>query len=754
MALPYEYSLFPCTPEAKAAGHCQQSTKSPGFSEEVKKEFVKLYYPNAELAPSTPVQQAASSSVGVGTTGVTSSTSVSASTSPSASVSVSGTTSSYYVYKTQETSSNPVPMAKNLFGANLDVVTALDRVEFEPYGDGSMRNAIAHIVPWKRGGVSNKTQSLPSYESVFRDGALNDIASSFGATGIDLGDLGLNFDTSIFSTESLINWDNAPSWNEDNSVWESTDLDLGIDYAVFDQKGKTNTTELTNAKEKQKKLGSEIPVGVRQGLLTGLQFANSLIPYGNSQIGNYVETGLNLIGDALDTPSGPIYIGNPAGIINQGLNLGTMFGFNIPGRGLTTSIAPDLQSNESKGSVLKDKDGGSPGLPEGIWQFLFNPSELSLNVGPNYKETDTWGVMGDANGGKPLHFTNLKNPELKFSKVLLNGYVFGRQVENLEQGLFDLFMKNPSGNSPHGPQVLEFVWGKKTFGPCVIKDIQISEKMWDDGLLVNAEVSFTLVKVPEWTINDGQVSVYDPSSLDSVIGVGTTSPGTVGTGTTVGAGTTSTTATTQEETAQPPSSNNSSGLSAEEQALYRKCQDAQKYAEEFGKVQEKIRPTGNIFSGNFTTSKNDLRNAVRTYTSLYNKMAGIYGRDFTGKITNPTANSSQLSKQVEAVLGQYPNLPANRQTAELTQAATYVYSAADSGRVAMKAISNSAGCKAVRDKADKITAEGNKARAEQKRCDALRAGSSCSPIGSVSYTCGGTKILCDRDGRWKNYNAV
>jgi hypothetical protein len=237
----------------------------------------------------------------------------------------------------------------------------------------------------------------------------------------------------------------------------------------------------------------------------------------NTQIGKFLETGVSQVAKALDTPSGPIYVGNASGLVSQALDYATLFGFNIPGRGLTTSIKPDLQSNRSKWNGGVISEGGAAGVPQGAWQFLFNPNQLSLNIGPKYKETSAWGVAGDANGGQPLHWTSNKNPQLKFSKVLLNGYVFGRQVESLEQGLIELFMKNPSGNSSHGPQVLEFVWGQRTFGPCVIKDIQIEEKMWDNGLLVNADVSFTLEKIPEWTINDGQVSVYDSSTIDPLV---------------------------------------------------------------------------------------------------------------------------------------------------------------------------------------------------------------------------------------------
>jgi hypothetical protein len=506
--LPQEAQLWPCTPEAKAAGHCW---KDPLFStvEQVKPEYLHKYYPNAPA--STPVQQEVTDQGG---------------TSPTTAPSDSG----YYVYKEEE-ATFPVPQAKNLFGGNLDVVASLDKIQFEPYGDGSLRNSIAYIVPWRRGGASAKTQALPSFDGVFETGIqgfLRDAGIDFGSN-FSLPDSDLAWPESGAVPELYYNLENpVPLWDENSSKWFDGSININENYGVIDQKGKVYSS--TNVDERQKKLGSEIPIGVRQGILTGAQALTGYLTKDNRQIGKYISTGLNQVAGALDTPSGPVYIGNASGVINQALNYASMFGFNIPGRGLTTSIKPDLQSNQSKWTGMNG-EGGAPGLPDGAWQFLFNPSELALSVGPKYKETNTWGVMGDANGGQPLHWTNNKNPELKFNRVLLNGYVFGRQVESLEQGLIDLFMKDPSDSS-HGPQVLEFVWGQRSFGPCVIKDIQINEKMWDNGLLVNADVSFTLVKVPEWTINDGQVSVYDPTSIDVLVPP-EIAPGPVGTGTTL-----------------------------------------------------------------------------------------------------------------------------------------------------------------------------------------------------------------------------
>lgn len=199
------------------------------------------------------------------------------------------------------------------------------------------------------------------------------------------------------------------------------------------------------------------------------------------------------------TSSGPI---TPSTTENQGeTNLSAT---PSPAAGTIKSANPDGGVNSETPST--------PSSGEMVWQFLFNPSELELEVGPEFKNAETWGVSDKGNSGQPLHWSHNKNALLKFNSVLLNGFIFGRKVEVLEQGIIELFMAR-DGESQHGPHILEFVWGKKVFGPCVIKNINIKEKMWDEGEVVNAELNFTLEQVPEWTINDGFVDVARPGRI-------------------------------------------------------------------------------------------------------------------------------------------------------------------------------------------------------------------------------------------------
>ena len=444
----------------------------------------------------------------------------------------------YYVYgENSSANTYPVSFAQNLFGANTDVVAPLEKINFESSFDGSLQNAIAYIVPWKRTGFNSRTPAnptvtdTPASQNIFDVGLdlgidLNfeppaDMSDLYGGTGIGTtGDplSSPNFFSSDNNLPSFLGDTTPPKWDTDQSKWYDGSTDYQVNTQTYtpttDVKGnKPPTQDQQAAQDKQKALGSEIPIGLQQGILAGTSFLAGSLLQDNPQLSSIAGTGINQIaGSVFNVPTGPIYVGNENGIVNQVISgassLAALFGVNIP-RGLTTTVRPDRQPNTPKDFNLNVIPSNRT---DGAWQFLFNPSELGLSLGPKYSESETWGVMDAKESGTPLQFQRMSNPKLKFSGIKLNGYVFGRQVEDLEQGLFKLMMTagGADNGASAGPQVLEFVWGKKTFGPCVIKDISITEKMWDNGLLVNADLNFTLEKIPEWTVNDGQVSVYAP----------------------------------------------------------------------------------------------------------------------------------------------------------------------------------------------------------------------------------------------------
>ncbi len=427
----------------------------------------------------------------------------------------------YYVYDRKEAFVK-APFAKNMFGGNLDVAATLEKIDFDPYVDGSLRGCIAYIVPWTRTGVPTKTESLPSAQNAPVDSTVPTLLSNFWDNPDAYKDLpDWSIDPSLLEDTSFT--DNiVPTWEPDESIWKAASISPSF-LPPEDFKGKlstefynsygvdaSNNVDITpsNAQQNQDNLKKDTSVGLRQTALQTGNLLNKTLLDG-SPWSSLVDTGLNLAAGATNTPTGPVFAGNPDGILANLFNVARILGNS-------SSVPKDLSSKASKSTNLfsaAEKNSVA-------WQFLFNPSQLNLSVGPNFKKSETWGVSDEANSGTPLHWTSNKNAELKFSKVLLNGYVFGKRVEGLEQGLIELFMKSPTNDAKHGPRVLEFVWGKKSFGPCVIKDITISEKMWDGGLLVNAEANFTLERVPEWTINDGYVSTYD-ATAQSTVGIPT-----------------------------------------------------------------------------------------------------------------------------------------------------------------------------------------------------------------------------------------
>lgn len=341
---------------------------------------------------------------------------------------------------------------RTLMGANLDIVEALNLMVFSnatPLGDGGLRNSTAVIRRWSRQGTAN------------------------------VGTIPQSSITSIpFPTTT--NPQTVPiSYSTTTPPLSSTQTPYTVIFP--------GTTSVTTAQA-----FSPVPQGGSVGVtLAGSgTIPTTTEPPPLSEQSVVVQQSVNTPGSAAQAASmsgapGAVKSANPSGIVYSGVFA------NQGGRGVQSKV-------------------GS--LTPGQWQFLFNPSELELVVGPEFKTSETWGVSDKANSGQPLHWTHNKNAQLKFNSVLLNGYVFGRQVEELEQGLIDLFMAR-DGEGQYGPDILEFVWGRRIFGPCVIKDISIKEKMWDEGMVVNAELSFTLEQIPEWTINDGYVDVARPGRL-------------------------------------------------------------------------------------------------------------------------------------------------------------------------------------------------------------------------------------------------
>ena len=364
---------------------------------------------------------------------------------------------------------------RSFFGGNYDVYSKLDAVEFQgSLGDNSLRGNVAYIQLWKRQPSKQQSASVP--ESVVAE-----IPDSTKQLQEDL-------EAAIETRDQVANSFDPKTQKYGYNPYGAA-VDPEEDNLIEIAEARIQTIENQINQEKQKALSTQTPTSS-----TSTQSPNTTVTPPTTPASKNT------------TPVGTVKSANPGALTRAGKAL--------------IGVGPNRTAHPYSGSAANGGGLASSVSDDAKWQFLFNPSELELEVGPEFKGAETWGVSDKGNSGQPLHWSHNQNAKLKFNSVLLNGYVFGRKVEALEQGLIELFMAR-DGDGQHGPHILEFVWGKRVFGPCVIRNVNIKEKMWDEGEVVNAEVSFTLEQVPEWTINDGFVDVARPGRL-GVIGDPTT----------------------------------------------------------------------------------------------------------------------------------------------------------------------------------------------------------------------------------------
>ena len=583
---------------------------------------------------------------------------------------------------------------RSFFGGNFEVYSALDRVEFQGgAGDFSMRGNVAYIRLWKRGGSVQQTSVAAPTQDIevdYSDAISKDLDERLGVERENLGENQVVEYTPGQSSYAIITGDVAR--DDDGNIVGG---------------GTIETTFLPPPDiQKQKALSSQTPT-------SSTNTSNNAVAI--------PPTTLASSASSLNPAVGSVKSANPNGFVNA---------IGAVGRALIglpqTSPSYSGGANASKSPATQAPSG------EMMWQFLFNPSELELEVGPEFKNSETWGVSDKSNSGQPMHWSHNKNAQLKFNSVLLNGYVFGRKVEVLEQGLIELFMAR-DGDGQHGPHVLEFVWGKRVFGPCVIKNINIKEKMWDEGEVVNAEVSFTLEQVPEWTINDGFVDVARPGRL-ATIG-DPTQPGSAADGATGAAGPGGAPGGGGAPDQKPPQKQDpTTGGSA-----YRTCQKAYEFVEVFSQVEI----SGNSAKANFRGNNGVVlvNELFRKYEAAYSQGNSSVGTDFISRVPaqqKPPSIRKSLDSMITA-------------GAMFEKQVDLVRNAALRCKAAMQNVWDP-GCKKLIADGKASQIEAQNANSKQALCSGITVGRSCN-IGAGNFSpknpCSGKVLRCNGRGTYE-----
>jgi hypothetical protein len=304
--------------------------------------------------------------------------------------------------------------------------------------------------------------------------------------------------------------------------------------------------------------------------------------------------------------------------------------------------APGPTHSANPGATATAAASIIPDPSQAVWQFLFNPEELQLDSGPEYSRAETWAVSDPTNSGQPLSWRFNKNRKLTFGKVLLTGYVIGKRVDSLEKGLQDLFMAR-EGVGSDGPPVLEFVWGQRVFGPCVIQNIRVRERAWDTGILVNAEVSFELEQVPEWTINDGFVDIARPgrqATINDPTLPGRTEevaqqPPVIGTTPTPG----------QEENKDKPGGGSTAAQTDEAfQASYRVCTKANGFLANFRSQQSALSACSRSYNLRDVNSFDScVKRVAENVSKTHSYAVSSVGTNFTSKVPSQNTPGNMLA---------------------------------------------------------------------------------------------------------------
>ena len=448
---------------------------------------------------------------------------------------------------------------------------------------------------------------------------------------------------------------------------------------------------------------------------------------GENSVAGFVPTNTSYQSQIRQTTPAPATPATPS-VLSR---LGSIFSAN-PGGAAAPAWANPFSSRAA-----------APSPDNAVWQFLFNPEELQLSSGPDFNRAETWGVSDPANSGQPLSWRSNKNRKLTFGKVLLHGYTFGKRVDSLEKGLQELFLARDGENGADGPPVLEFVWGQRVFGPCVIQNIQVREKAWDKGLLVNAEVSFDLEQVPEWTINDGFVDVLRPGRQS-----------TVNDPTVASEGYRDTAGGDDKKEEEKDKSGGGGGQQPDNLNLneVKKCERVKELYSAFKKLEEKaIRQSKNVPNSDLSVfaQKRAINDYVREYGVLISNAKRYGVLNILNSLIKTPVDPDTLGKNVDNAISKIDkNNPGGLFSpySDYRDAAQLVVSVVNSYKVASDTYSKGQKCKKAFDqisRSKKKAEKENKKAEEEAKCKSRSLGAKCSGFASTT-TCGsGIRLKCN-----------
>lgn len=123
------------------------------------------------------------------------------------------------------------------------------------------------------------------------------------------------------------------------------------------------------------------------------------------------------------------------------------------------------------------------------WQFLYNPSLLSYSKEANYSDAQVLGAKK-----QELQYAYSSGKTLTINDIVLHSWQEGKSVQPILDGL-EALLETQEGKS--SPPILSFIFGSKTFAPCVLVAITYDESAWLSGAPAIVKLNLTLREIPQ-----------------------------------------------------------------------------------------------------------------------------------------------------------------------------------------------------------------------------------------------------------------
>ena len=147
---------------------------------------------------------------------------------------------------------------------------------------------------------------------------------------------------------------------------------------------------------------------------------------------------------------------------------------------------------------------------EDVYPMLINPESLKWSRAATYSEQATAGT-----GVQSKQYYNTGGRSLKIDNIKLETYRHGKTLTQYIEGFEALLQPQVSEDRWYAPKPLNFVWGSRQFGPCVLVDVNWSEEAWISGEPATAQLSLTLEEIPP---PDSELQRRLPPNMNKVEG--------------------------------------------------------------------------------------------------------------------------------------------------------------------------------------------------------------------------------------------